>query len=85
LNDEQQLLVQLQQLGISQSDLAMFEMLTVGLLAATVIALVLTPWLARRKRLHVGFWTLMALLFGPFALLAIVFVAAKPLAGERLQ
>lgn len=83
MNDEQ--LQLLAQLGISQADVATFEMLTVALLVATVVALVLTPWLARRKHLKMSFWILMVLLFGPLALLAILFVPAKrPQAGPQL-
>lgn len=75
MNDEQ--LQLLAQLGVSQADLARLEMLIVVFLVATVAALIVTPWLARRKHLNMGFWILMVLLFGPFALLAILFVAAK--------
>ncbi len=70
-------LAQLEQLGISQSDLAAMQNFTMGLFAVTVVSIALTLWLARRKRLKVGFWATMALLFGPLALLAILFVPTK--------
>ncbi|MCW8917202.1 MAG: hypothetical protein OQL08_00080 [Gammaproteobacteria bacterium] len=80
MNDEQ--LQLLTQLGISQAELAQFELLIGALLVATVVALVATPWLARRKQLNRGFWILMVLLFGPLALLAILFVPAKQSSAE---
>jgi hypothetical protein len=70
-------LAQLGQLGISQTDLAILQDVTTGLLALTLVSAVLTLWLAKRKRLKMGFWIMMVLLFGPLALLAIFFVPAK--------
>jgi uncharacterized protein (DUF983 family) len=81
VNDEQ--LQLLAQLGYSQADLARVETLIVVFLVATVAALVITPWLARRKHLNMGFWVLMVFLFGPLALLAILFVPAKKPAVEQ--
>jgi cyanate permease len=80
VNDEQ--LQLLAQLGISQAELAQFETLVVAVLVAGVVALLLTPWLARRKQRNVGFWVVMVLLFGPLALLAILFVPAKKTLAE---
>jgi hypothetical protein len=78
VNDGPSLLLPLQQLGVSQADLQMVQGVMGALLLLTLAAFALTLWLARRKRLNMGFWTLMALLFGPLALLALLFVAAKP-------
>lgn len=80
MNDEQ--LQLLAQLGVSQAELAQFELLIGALLVATLVALVATPWLARRKQLNMGFWILMVLLFGPLALLAILFVPTKKTLAE---
>jgi cyanate permease len=81
VNDEQ--LQLLAQLGVSQAELAQFETLMVAVVVASVVALLLTPWLARRKHLNVGFWVVMVLLFGPLALLAILFVPSKQSSAEQ--
>jgi uncharacterized membrane protein YiaA len=83
VSDEELML--LQQLGVSQADLEMMQTFMGALLVVTVVAFVLTLWLARRKQLNMKFWTWMALLFGPFALLAVLFVQAKKSSSEPPQ
>ncbi|MEN8170659.1 MAG: hypothetical protein ABFS08_10595 [Pseudomonadota bacterium] len=80
MNDEQLML--LEQLGISQADFERMQTLAGVLLVVTVVSFVLTLWLARRKKLNMGFWTFMVLLMGPFALMAILFVPAKESTSE---
>jgi hypothetical protein len=62
--------------------LAALQDVTTGLLALSLVSALLTLWLAKRKRLKMGFWIVMVLLFGPLALLAILFVPAKAPAQE---
>jgi len=76
-------LAQLEQLGISQADLAMLQDVTTGLLALTLASAVLTLWLVRRKHLKMGFWIVMVLMFGPLALLAVLFTPAKQPDAEK--
>jgi hypothetical protein len=68
----------LQQHGVTRDDIQLMENMTTALLVLTIASIVATIWLARRKRLSVGFWATMALLFGPLALVAILFAAARP-------
>ena len=69
--------MQLELLGITPATLESLQTFLAIFVLLTLVAFVLTPWLAHRKHLNKGFWILMVLLFGPFALLAILFVPAK--------
>ncbi len=80
MSEEQ--LVLLEMVGVTPAQFELLQSFLGIFFVLTLFALVLTPLLARRKHLNAGFWTLMVLLFGPFALLAVLFVPAKPPLSE---
>ena len=75
MSEEQ--LALLEMVGVTPAHLESLQTFLGIFLVLTLVALLLTPLVARRKHLDAGFWTLMVLLFGPFALLAVLFVPAK--------
>ncbi len=74
----------LEMAGVTPAQLEFLQTFFVISIVLTLIALVLTPLVARYRQLDAGFWMLMVLLFGPFAFVAVFFAPQKKTLSESL-